>query len=85
MRLCGFSRGETRRRFTIYDYDPSMQGIKARRSTDFLGELLHAYKDIDTVMEYLRHLVSITAVSSQIVNAKGRSGFRRSRSGRRSA
>ncbi len=74
-----FSRGEARRRFTMEDYDRSMEGIEARRSPDFLDELPEAYKDIDTVMEYSRDLVSITEVFSQIVNVKGHSGFRRSR------
>ena len=78
-----FSRGEARRRFTMEDYDRSMQGIEARRSPDFLDELPEAYKDIDTVMEYSRDLVEITAVFSQIVNVKGHSGFRRSRRRRR--
>ena len=78
-----FSRGEARRRFTMEDYDRSMQGIEARRSPDFLDELPEAYKDIDEVMEHSRDLVSVTAVFSQIVNVKGRSGFRRSRRRRR--
>ena len=78
-----FSRGEARRRFSMEDYDRSMQGIEARRSPDFLDELPEAYKDIDEVMEYSRDLVSITEVFSQIVNVKGHSGFRRSRRRRR--
>lgn len=78
-----FSRGEARRRFSMEDYDRSMQGIEARRSPDFLDELPEAYKDIDMVMEYSRDLVSITEVFSQIVNVKGHSGFRRSRRRRR--
>lgn len=78
-----FSRGEARRRFTMDDYDRSMQGIEARRSPDFLDELPDAYKDIDRVMEYSRDLVSVTEVFSQIVNVKGHSGFRRSRRRRR--
>ena len=78
-----FSRGEARRRFTMEDYDRTMQGIEARRSPDFLDELPDAYKDIDQVMEYSRDLVSVTEVFSQIVNVKGHSGFRRSRRRRR--
>ncbi len=78
-----FSRGEARRRFTMEDYDRSMQGIEARRSPEFLDELPEAYKDIDEVMEHSRDLVSVTAAFSQIVNVKGRSGFRRSRRRRR--
>ena len=78
-----FSRGEARRRFTMEDYDRSMQGIEARRSPEFLDELPEAYKDIDEVMEHSRDLVSVTAAFSQIVNVKGPSGFRRSRRRRR--
>ena len=78
-----FSRGEARRRFTMEDYDRSMQGIEARRSPEFLDELPEAYKDIDEVMEHSRDLVSVTAEFTQIVNVKGPSGFRRSRRRRR--
>ena len=78
-----FSRGKARKRFTMEDYDRSMQGIEAKRSPDFLDEIPGAYKDIDIVMEYSRDLVSVAAVFSQIVNVKGHSGFRRSRRRRR--
>ena len=78
-----FSRGEARRRFTMEDYDRSMQGIEARRSPEFLDELPEAYKDIDEVMEHSRDLVRVTAEFTQIVNVKGPSGFRRSRRRRR--
>jgi tRNA-splicing ligase RtcB len=66
-----FSRGEARRRFTMQEFEASMAGIEHRSATNLLDEIPAAYKDIDTVMERSRNLVSIDHTLRQVLNVKG--------------
>lgn len=78
-----FSRGEARRRFTMEDFDRSMQGIEVKRDSAFLDEIPGAYKDVDAVMEQSSELVAVTRTFKQVVNVKGSSA--RGRKNRRHA
>jgi len=66
-----FSRNEARKRFTMEDMDRDMAGIAYRRDEKFIDELPGAYKNIDTVMENSKELVTIKHVLRQVLNVKG--------------
>ncbi len=66
-----FSRNETRKRFTMEDFDRDMKGIVCRRDEKFIDELPGAYKNIDDVMENSRELVKVNHVLKQVLNLKG--------------
>ena len=74
-----FSRTEARRRFTMDDFESSMEGIEVKHDPDFLDELPGAYKDVDHVIEQSASLVEVVNTFRQIVNVKGASGRSRSR------
>ena len=74
-----FSRTEARRRFTMDDFENSMEGIEVKHDPDFLDELPGAYKDVDHVIEQSASLVEVVNAFRQIVNVKGASGRSRSR------
>jgi tRNA-splicing ligase RtcB len=68
-----FSRTEARKRFTVEELNVAMKDIEWRsKSGDtFLDEIPGAYKDIDTIMEDAKDLVSIDHTLKQILNVKG--------------
>ena len=73
-----FSRTEARRRFTMIDFERSMQGIEVKHDADFLDELPGAYKDVDHVIRQSASLVEVVNTFRQVVNVKGASGRSRS-------
>ena len=64
-------RGQTRRTFTMDDFDRDMEGIEVKRSHAFLDELPGAYKDIDLVIEQSQDLGGVVHTFHQVVNVKG--------------
>lgn len=66
-----FSRGETRRRFTMEDLEQRMKGIECRLRPSLIDEIDDAYKDIDVVMESSKNLVRIEHTLRQVLNIKG--------------
>jgi tRNA-splicing ligase RtcB len=66
-----FSRTEARKRFTMDDFNTAMQGIECRHSSALLDELPGAYKDIDTVIDRSKELVTVDHVLRQVLNVKG--------------
>ncbi len=65
------SRGAARRAFSMRDFDREMQGVECRRSSSLIDELPSAYKDIETVMEQSRTLVTVRHVLKQVLSMKG--------------
>ena len=65
------SRAKAKAAFTMADFDIAMKGIEHRRSEILIDELPMAYKDIDTVMENAKELVTIEHTLKQILNVKG--------------
>ncbi|EPY30652.1 tRNA-splicing ligase RtcB [Strigomonas culicis] len=66
-----FSRGETKRRFTLADHVAATQGVECRKDAGVLDETPAAYKDIDAVMHAQEELVEVVAVLNQILCVKG--------------
>jgi len=53
------------------DFNTAMQGIECRHSNALLDELPGAYKDIDTVIDRSKELVTVDHVLRQVLNVKG--------------
>ena len=69
-----FSRTEARKRFTMADFERSMEGIEVKHDSGFLDELPEAYKDVDRVIRQSASLVEVVNTFRQVVNVKGASG-----------
>lgn len=66
-----YSRNEARKRFTYENLEERMKGIEWRHSERLLDEIPDAYKDIETVMEDSKSLVTPFHTLHQLVNMKG--------------
>lgn len=66
-----YSRTKAKQTFTFDDLKKSMEGIEFRAEKVLLDEIPQAYKNIDTVMEDAKDLVTIKHTLRQIVNVKG--------------
>lgn len=66
-----FSRNEARKRFTMADMTAQMGDVCYRHDEALLDEIPGAYKDINTVMENSKELVTVEHTLKQIVNVKG--------------
>lgn len=66
-----YSRGESKRRFTVEDHEKATQGIECRKDSDVLDETPGAYKDIDAVIQAQTDLVDVVAVLQQVLCVKG--------------
>lgn len=66
-----FSRGETRRRFTLQDHEAATAGVACRKDVGVLDETPAAYKDLDAVMAAQRNLVEIVCTLKQVLCVKG--------------
>jgi tRNA-splicing ligase RtcB len=65
------SRIAARRKFRIEDLEAQTQGVECRKDRGVIDEIPAAYKDIDSVMENQRDLVTIEHTLKQILCIKG--------------
>lgn len=65
------SRGEAKKRFTVYDHIAATSGVECRKDPDVIDETPGAYKDIEAVMAAQSDLVEIVHELRQIVCVKG--------------
>jgi tRNA-splicing ligase RtcB (3'-phosphate/5'-hydroxy nucleic acid ligase) len=66
-----FSRGESKRRFTVADHELSTAGVECRKDESVLDETPAAYKPIDAVIDAQSDLVSVVCTLKQILCVKG--------------
>jgi tRNA-splicing ligase RtcB len=66
-----YSRGEAKRRFTVEDLKRQTDGVECRKDDGVLDEIPSAYKDIDTVIENEKDLVTPIHTLKQIISIKG--------------
>lgn len=66
-----FSRGETKRRFTVEDVECTMIGIEARTDAGVIDEISLAYKDLESVIDAQRDLVDVVEKLDTILCVKG--------------
>ncbi|EAN98009.1 hypothetical protein C3747_40g226 [Trypanosoma cruzi] len=66
-----YSRGETKRRFTLEDHEAATADVECRKDTDVLDETPLAYKKIDDVMRAQGDLVEVVCALKQILCVKG--------------
>lgn len=65
------SRTEAKRRFTVSDHKRAVEGVECRVDEDVIDETPAAYKDIDSVIEAEKDLVTPVVTLKQIVCVKG--------------
>lgn len=65
------SRNEAVKTFTLADHTKATEGVECRKDIGVLDETPLAYKDIDSVMEAQKDLVSIEHTLKQILCIKG--------------
>ena len=66
-----YSRGEAKRRFSIYNHEESTSNIECRKDKDILDETPLAYKYIDSVIKAQSNLVEVVYKLKQIICVKG--------------
>lgn len=65
------SRSEAKRVFTVDDLKAQTEGVECRKDAGAIDEIPGAYKDIDTVMENQKDLVTVLYTLKQIMCIKG--------------
>jgi tRNA-splicing ligase RtcB len=65
------SRSAARKTFTVEDVKTQTTGVECRKDADIIDELPGAYKDIDTVMENQKDLVTPIHTLKQLISIKG--------------
>ena len=65
------SRSMARKTFTVEDVRTQTIGVECRKDSDVIDEIPGAYKDIDTVMENEKDLVTPIHTLKQLISVKG--------------
>lgn len=65
------SRSHARAKFSLDDHIRATQGVECRKDEDVIDETPGAYKDIDSVMESQKDLVSVKHTLKQVLCVKG--------------
>lgn len=65
------SRTEARKRFTVADHEAATSGVECRKDAEVVDETPAAYKDIDSVIEAEKDLVTPVVTLKQLLCCKG--------------
>jgi len=65
------SRTKAKEKFTVDDLKEQTKGVECSKGENVIDEIPGAYKDIDTVMDHQKDLVSIVHTLKQVVCVKG--------------
>jgi len=65
------SRTIAKEKFTVDDLKEQTKGVECSKGENVIDEIPGAYKDIDTVMDHQKDLVSIVHTLKQVVCVKG--------------